>query len=311
MDAAVKFPTSPKAVKAAQLTLHKRMSVEQAFQAIARNCLEQIQGNEAGVVRCQDAEFVHQMRVGLRRLDAAFALFGALLRPPPAITEELAWLMDQLGPVRDWDVFIAATLPRIADAMPAQGALARVQEAARERSEVLHAQASAAVASARYTRLLGALEKWVARRGWRDDCTATDQVRLKAGVADFAAGVVAHERRRLRKRGGKLKDADPARRHRVRIAAKRARYATEFFAALFPGKQVRPYVRALAGLQERLGWLNDAAVAGRLLDQLGNGDAALREGTALVRGYLACCGAEGERAVRRQWKKFTALAPPH
>lgn len=311
MDAAVKFPTSPEVVKAAALKLSKRMNAEQAFQAIVRNCIEQIQGNEAGVVRCQDIEFLHQMRIGVRRLDAAFALFADLLQPPPAITHELQWLMDQLGPVRDWDVFIASTLPQVAEAIPAPGPLNSLSDAARKQSGALHAQASAAASSVRYAKLLSALESWVGQRGWRADVTAKGKARLKMGVAGFAGALLEQEQQRLLRRGRKLEDADPARRHRLRIAAKRTRYAAEFFASLYPGKRVRPYVKALAGVQERLGWLNDATVAQRLLDEVGNGDAALREGAALVRGYLAACGAEGVRGVRKQWKKFTPLAPPH
>lgn len=310
MDAAVKFPTSPKPVKAAHVKLSKRMNVEQAFQAIVCNCINQIQDNEAGVSRGQDIEFLHQMRIGLRRLDAAFALFSDLLQPPPGITHELEWLMGQLGPVRDWDVFSASTLPRVAEAMPAQAALDSVREAARAKSEVLHAQASATVSSVRFARLLSALEKWVAQRGWRDDLTAKGKARLNTGTAGLAAAIVKQQQQRLLRRARKLKDAGARRRHRVRIAAKRARYATEFFASLYPGKRVRPYVKALAGVQERLGWLNDIMVAGRLLDEMSNGDAALREGAALARGYLASCAKGGVRRARKQWKKFTPLTAP-
>jgi triphosphatase len=93
----------------------------------------------------------------------------------------------------------------------------------------------------------------------------------------------------------------------VRIAAKRTRYATEFFASLSPGKRVRPYVQAMAAMQDQLGWLNDAAVAGRLLDKLREGDALQRESAALVRGF---CSASGKTEVRRTWKKFRSVAPP-
>jgi len=311
MDAAVKFPTSPKAVKAAHLKLSRRMSVELAFQAIVRNCIDQIQGNDTGVARCQDIEFLHQMRIGLRRLDAAFALFADLLEPPPAIRHELEWLKDQLGPVRDWDVFVASTLPRVAAAIPAQSALDSVAQAARARSEALHAQASVAVSSVRFAKLLRALENWVAQRGWRDEPGAQGKAGLKMSVAGFAGALLEQEQQRLLRRARKLKDAGPGRRHRVRIAAKRTRYAAEFFASLYPGKRVRPYVQALAGVQDALGQLNDASVAARLLDDVAEDDPALREGAAMVRGYLAACGVQGVRSVRKRWKQFTPLAPPH
>jgi triphosphatase len=119
------------------------------------------------------------------------------------------------------------------------------------------------------------------------------------------------ESQRLLKRGNKLKGASVRERHRVRIAAKRTRYATEFFAALYPKKKVRPYVQALSSLQDYLGWLNDAAVAERLLGELSDADDGLREGAALVRGYLAADGERSEPTVRKLWKKFAPMHPPH
>lgn len=311
MDAAVKFPTSPKAVKAAPIKLSRRMSVEQAFQAIARSCIEQIQSNAAGVVRGHDPEFVHQMRIGLRRLDAAFALFHDVLQAPPAMAHELAWLMDQLGPARDWDVLVGSTLPQVAQAMAGPIALERVTAAAREQSAAPHAQAAAAVSSARFAKLPSALEHWIARRGWRDDVLAKGKAQLGMPVTGRAGAILAHEQQRLERRGRKLKDADARRRHRVRIAAKRTRYAAEFFAALYRGKRVRPYVQALTAVQDALGWWNDATVAGRLLDELAAGDPAVREGAAMVRGYLAAGGEQALRNVRKRWQQLTPLARPH
>ena len=304
MDAAVRFPTSPQALKAAHLKLSKRMSVEQAFQVIVRNCIDQIEGNEAGVARCHDPESLHQMRVGMRRLDAAFALFSDLLAPP-AIADELVWLMDQLGPARDWDVFVGSILPSVIGALPGQPALDLLRVAARDQSVALGAQASAAVSSARFGNLVGALEQWAAQRGWRDDLPVKGQARLKARVADFAAEVLEQERQRLLRRGCNLGEADARRLHRLRIAAKRTRYAAEFFASLFPRKRMGPWLRALTRLQDELGWLNDASVAARLLDDIGDGQ---REGAALARGYLAARCQAGEVTVRRLWKKYQCHA---
>ncbi len=311
MDTAVRFPTSPAAVKAAPLALSKRMNVEQAFQAIVRSCIDQVHGNEAGVARYHDSESLHQMRVGLRRLSAAFALFGDLLQAPPAIKDDVGWLMDQLGPARDWDVFIEATLPRVVGAMPGHAELDKLRVAARETSETLIGHAGAAVSSARFGRLLSALEQWIAQRGWRDDITARGKAQLKVRVTVFGAAILAQEQQRLQRRGRKLKGADPARRHRVRIAAKRTRYAAEFFASLYRARRMRPYLAALARLQDQLGWLNDAAVAQRLLDDASAGNDEVREGAALVRGFLAACADRQAGDVPKTWKKFAKAKLPH
>lgn len=311
MDTAVRFPTSQKAAKAATLKLSKRASVEQAFQAIVRNCIDQVQGNEAGVSRYRDPESLHQMRVGLRRLNAAFALFRDLLHVPPEFMGELNWLMNQLGPARDWSVFIESTLPRIVAVLPGRPELDTVRDAALEKSAAFSTQACAAVSSARFGKLLSALEHWVEQRGWRDDLPVKGTARLKTDVSSVAGAIVKHEQQRLLKRGRKLKQAGAGQRHRVRIAAKRARYATEFFASLYSGKRVRPYVQALSGLQDQLGWLNDATVAIGLLDEAGQGNDRAREGVALMRGYLAASGDKGVRELGKSWKKFKAIEAPH
>ena len=51
----------------------------------------------------------------------------------------------------------------------------------------------------------------------------------------------------------------------MRIALKKLRYATEFFAALYPKKRTKPHLAALKELQDGLGHLNDVAVAERLI----------------------------------------------
>jgi triphosphatase len=166
------------------------------------------------------------------------------------------------------------------------------------------------VASPRFGKLVNMLEQWIEQRGWRDEITAKARTRLKMRVTAFASTILEQEQQRLLKRGRKLRQSDPAARHRVRIAAKRARYATEFFASLYPGKRVRPHVQALTAVQDELGWLNDAAVAGRLLDELDDDSQGARAGAAMARGYLASCMEEGAPMVRKRLKKFAAMPGP-
>ncbi|NHZ61737.1 CHAD domain-containing protein [Massilia genomosp. 1] len=310
MDTAVRFPTTPKAVKAHALTLSPRMNVEKAFQAIMRNCLDQIEANEAGVIKYHDIESLHQMRVGLRRLRSALGMFDDVLSLPMALRQELDWLVAQLGPARDWDVLAGSTLPAIRGSVDALAPLVPVQLAAADRANALHAVAAEAVASERYQDLIGHLERWLDERGWRAMQLPADRVRLKMRIADFAKAILEKDQQRLLKRGRKLKHADPEARHRVRIAAKKTRYAAEFFASLYPRNTVRPYLRALASLQDELGLMNDASVAGGLLAQLSEVDASLRDGSAFVRGYLAGRGGQGGAKLRKLWKRFVPLRAP-
>jgi len=98
---ALAAPQPLKASKAQPLSLDAAMTVEQVFQAIAANCLEQVGGNQDGVTQGKgqgaDVESLHQMRVGLRRLRSALKLFEAAAPCPPALQEDVSWLGKELG----------------------------------------------------------------------------------------------------------------------------------------------------------------------------------------------------------------------
>lgn len=303
-------PQPHAAVKATPLKLSKRMTIEQVFQVIAVNCMAQIQANEAGVAQQHDVESLHQMRVGLRRLRSALGLFKDVLQPPEDLQQELDWLATQLGAARDWDVLAGSTLPAVSEAAPDETLLAEVKLAALGKAHEKHEAASAAVSSSRYTRLILCFTRWVQGCGWRDAMSPQDQSHLTARVRKFARNMLVYDQRRLLKRGRKLHGASPKARHRVRIAAKKTRYATEFFQSLYSSKRVRPYVAALSTLQDELGWLNDAAVADRLLKELQDGQAHLEGSAGFIRGYLASRVKNDDKKIRKLWNKFTPMKLP-
>jgi triphosphatase len=56
--------------------------------------------------------------------------------------------------------------------------------------------------------------------------------------------------------------------HRLRILAKKMRYAAEAFHSLYKPKAAKKYIVALAAIQDSLGSLNDAFVSRQLLSGL-------------------------------------------
>lgn len=315
-------PQPLRAVKAQPLALDAAMSVEQAFLAIAGNCLEQVSGNQDGVAAGADVESVHQMRVGLRRLRSALGMFKSLLVLPDALKNELDWLGGALGEARDWDVLAGSTLAQLDG--EAQADAAALATAAHAQARLKHLQAAQAVTSARCTACMLGLQRWLQARAWRDSCSVRQMRRLEAPVFPFAHATVRKDQRRLMKRGKRLLHASPQQRHQVRIAAKKTRYATEFFASLFAARTVQPYVGRLSVLQDELGWLNDVQVADRLLQQLPEVQAAqaeqadqfaqdgLRLHAAFIRGYLAArAQAQGKDGrMHKAWRRFKAARLP-
>ncbi|WP_296945292.1 CYTH and CHAD domain-containing protein [uncultured Massilia sp.] len=261
----------PQAVKAMPVGLERRASLGDALGAIVGNCLQQMQAN-VPAVQAGSVEGLHQMRVGLRRMRAALAMVRGMLQLPEPLAGDIDWLAGELGDARNWDVFLAAVLPSLPLTEAHQPALARVQAAAREEAERHRARVRAAIASPRYTGMMLALGGWIAGKGWRpaglpqDAGLPPDPLAQK--VRKSAPQLVQHASARVRKRARGYDLAQPEALHKVRIAAKKERYAREFFAALEHGKRATRRHDLLADMQDELGEINDAFVARELVAQL-------------------------------------------
>lgn len=303
-------PQPPAVVKAERLEFSSKLTVEQGFQVIIGNCLTQVQGNETGVAQGSDPESVHQMRVGLRRLRSALGLFAQVAPCPAALQTELEWLATELGAARDWEVFAGSTLAIVASACPDEPELVQLQQAAMAVAQENRQKAAVAVGSVRYSRLLLTLGGWNHGAHWQVLLAEPERGALAAPLAKFAAHTLALCHGKLKKRGKRLRDGVPQARHRVRIAAKKVRYATEFFQSLYPARRVRSFVKALTTLQDALGWLNDAAVAGGLLRHLARSHPDLAHSAGFVRGYLAVCTERDVRKLGKLWQQFTPMKLP-
>ena len=114
------------------------------------------------------------------------------------------------------------------------------------------------------TRFALVLERVAAERAWRVGAAEDRLRRLDEPLRGFAAESLNRLDRKLRRRGRHFQSLTPEARHALRIALKHLRYATEFFGDLFrPASAAERYGRRAAALQDRLGELNDAAIAVR------------------------------------------------
>ena len=303
--------------KAEPLAFAADATVDDAIQAILRNCVEQWCANEAAAYDGRDPEGVHQMRVAIRRLRSALSLFKRLLDPAMRawLSGEAKAIVSRLGPARDWDVFLGELLAPVAKARPDDAALAALAAAAEAPRAQGYAEARAAIEAPSYTRYLLQLRGWIEARGWREAPTERGLAWLERPAGDFAAHVLGKRQRKALQLGRDFRDLAARERHRLRIALKKLRYATEFFAALYPKKRTKPYLAALKDLQDRLGHLNDVAVAEQLIGTL-IGPAAsrpdgadLRIAGGLVLGWHARSVADVEPATARAWQEFAERAP--
>ena len=252
---------NPDAIKADPIRLDPDGDVRDAFAVITHGCIRQFRRNEALLMESGGAAPLHQARVGLRRLRSAFSLFKPLLAGDERgdlLRAELRWLAGELGEVRNLDVLIKRT----------EGGLKDQLTAARNRS-FDHAQGE--LASARSRRMMIDLAEWLALGAWRTQ--PVDPLLAGSHPASFAGEILDRHRRRLKRRGRGLADLDDEHRHQARIEAKKLRYASEFFASLYPGRKAErryeAFLAALEDLQDQLGELNDLVTAPLVFAKLG------------------------------------------
>lgn len=249
-------------VKAECITLEKDMSVARAFQRIAGANLRQFRLNEA-LIDSRKPDALHQARVGLRRLRSSLWIFKQILADEevPRIREELRWLAGELGKARNLDVVTA----RVRDQL-----LHDQLETARIKA---YASLAETLESARARALVMDIVQWIESGRWLLHVEIRDEARQTLNL--FASEVLRRLRKKIKK-AGNLEILDDAQRHRVRKNAKKLRYASEFFASLFGGKdgqrRHKRFVNALDHLQTELGALNDLAMAPSVIVEIGLGD---------------------------------------
>ncbi len=304
--------------KAKTLKLRSKATVGETLQSVARNCMNHWLQNEAAAMAGDHPEGVHQMRVGLRRLRSAISLFAKAIPADQLgwLKEESKWVANSLGPARDWDVFQASLLGPVLAARPDDAALAILKQAAEAARAAGYDQVHATVASPRYTRCLLRLGAWVEGEGWRFGSDKSITASQNRPIVELADRLLSKRHKAVLKLGEGFADLPTEQRHQVRIALKKLRYATEFFRSLYRRKDAKPYLKALANLQDTIGHLNDVAVAGRLMDELTAGTdrrtkrrAALERAAGIVVGWHEHGVAVLEPQIVADWHEFADARP--
>lgn len=302
----------PAPVKAGAAALSADMSVSDAFAAVAWSTLTHLLANERGMLQGRNPEYLHQMRVAVRRLRSALNVFSKAL--PQAcvapLAAELKWLTGALGPARDWDVFVHETLPPIRSAFEHSPALAQFAQGCSRRRNTANRSARAKVGSLRYRRLTLELGRWMAARAWLDQPDQATGLVQARPVREFASETLDARYANVRKRGRRLQQRSADELHRLRIAVKKLRYATDFFAGLYDDAPARSALKRLARLQDILGAMNDAASVADLVYQgFGTKPAAtVAEARGIVLGWSRGRADALRGELVSAWKAFRADA---
>lgn len=267
---------------------------------VLRRLLEIAEANLPGALEGTDPEFLHDVRVSVRRARSVLReLRGVHPKAPRrALRAELKWIQAVTGPVRDLDVQLEEWDELLA-LMGGEGAEAELTPLHIRLQARRIAERAAMTDALRSARFVAALEAWraladlPAAEGW-------DEKRPVAGlpvetVAGTRIRVVFHD---MAREGRRIDDDSPDHAlHDLRKRGKELRYLLELFGGLFPADVVKPMVAALKELQDVLGRFQDRSVqVERLREE--------PEAAAAVEALLA-----DQRAARAEFaERFAAFA---
>lgn len=278
-------------------TLRKSSSAAEVVRAAIASSVLRILRHDAGVRLGDDPEDVHQVRVATRRLRSDLRTFRALVPQDWAdpLRDDLKWVGREVGAVRDADVLMER-LRRQAGELPeldAAGFAPVIQRLSEER-EAARTSMLVAMRSERYVALLDRL----VLAAEAPELMPAAGKRARKVLPRIAARPFGKLRAEVAGLGREPSDAEL---HRVRILAKRARYAIEAVEAVC-GKKAARLAGAVAEVQTVLGDQHDAVVAEEWLRQ----HTPKRAEQALVVGELVALqraeAARGRRGWRRAWK---------
>jgi CHAD domain-containing protein len=295
-----------------KLQLDPAERADAAAVTVARRLLEVIELNLPGTLAGIDSEFLHDLRVAVRRSRALQRELAGVFPPEPlrAFRDGFRQLQAITGPTRDLDVQLlefgelASALPEseAADVVPLRWLLDDHLRVARK--EMVRE-----LGSERTTALLHNWGDILDGLVGSDEEGRPDAARPVSEVAGERIGKVYA---RMVKMGRRIDDDSAAAAlHDLRKKGKELRYLLEFFASLYPAEVVKPMVASLKGLQDVLGRFQDREVQADLLRSLGDDVAALEGGAPalMAMGVLVQQLLADQAAARAEFaESFTAFA---
>ena len=293
-----------------QAPLTSSSTAGQVVLAYLRTHAERLQSLDP-MVRRDEPDAVHQMRVATRRLRSTLRSFGQIIRRDRTqrLATELKWLGTVLGEARDGEV-LAGHLQAGLRATQGELVIGPVQAHVQGHFASVRADARTALLgtldSQRYFSLLDELDKLMA------EPPLTPQAAMPA--ADVLPAAARRPYRQVRRRMRHARRASPGQArdvalHQARKGAKRARYASEAMAPAL-GVKARRFARQMKKVQSVLGDHQDTVIARQVERQLGisahlAGESAFSYG--LLYGRDVC---DGEWLLGRAWRTWNRASRP-
>ncbi len=297
------LPTKP------GVPLTPEMRADRAAAVVLGGMLEVIEANLAGTIADIDTEFLHDLRVSVRRSRSVQRELKRAFGPDELAhyRAEFRWLQQVTGDVRDLDVYLhefdsmralvgGGESKFMRDDLDPLLRVLRTRRAAARRAMVR------ALRSKRTKRLLSG---WGAYLDGLEATPGDERPDAARPISEVSGERIRKVYRRMLKMGGAIDESSPAEDyHELRKKGKELRYLLELFGVpLFPEEVVKPMVKTLKGLQDVLGRHQDREVQVALLRSLGPevGEASDGGAALMAVGALVARLGEDERAARGEF----------
>lgn len=229
------------------------------FRVVLAGLATEISANWQGVIDQTDPEFLHDLRIAVRRTRTVLGESKGVV--PAEVLEPVragfAWLAGLTGTPRDLDVYLlewSRYVDPLGDDSVAQ--LEPVRDLLERRRAECHAALEGSMRSERAADLMTGWQSWLAGPVGIDASPRAGQP-----LGRLVAKRIARAHRTLVTNCRLISpDSPPEQVHDLRKDAKKLRYLLECFAGLLPGKATKRYVRSLKALQDNLGEHQDAEV---------------------------------------------------
>ncbi|MEO5342654.1 MAG: CHAD domain-containing protein [Gammaproteobacteria bacterium SHHR-1] len=276
LDAAHFYPRLLKAVAAEpgaysaklDFSLKPEQRADAAAKQILLFLLGVIEANLEGVKADTDSEFLHDLRVAVRRTRSALSQIKQVFDPISLAhyRQEFGWLGQISGPTRDMDVYLLK-FPDYSNSLP---------EEYRDALEPLHRylerhQRSEQKKLARRLqskRLLSLLADW--REFLQQPVPqVANHANAVRPVLEVASRRIHRMYKRVMREGRLIEDDSPAEElHELRKSCKKLRYLMEFFQSLYPASEIKSLIKSIKALLDNLGDFQDLEVQAGKMKQM-------------------------------------------
>ncbi len=243
-----------------EINLDPDEECSRALKKIFKHLLSVIKQNENCVKKDIDTECLHDFRVAIRRTRSALSQIKNVFPQPEyeRFTADFKYFGKMSNRLRDLDVYLLNS-DRYLEMVPPElkpGLPPLFQSLKKERRKEFRTFAKK-LSGKKYKKTIADWEMFLDAE-IRPDSTMTNASRP---IIDVAKEYVAARHKKIIKVGNKITPETPDEKlHRLRIHCKKLRYLLEFFASLFPQKEISRYIKQLKIMQDYLGEYNDFSV---------------------------------------------------